>query len=64
VCYYRYIHNGVVRTIDRMPTNILANQVGDPASNLYRAPITVNEGVPREAIVGQCRIELLARSFG
>jgi hypothetical protein len=43
---------------------MLANQVGDPASNLYQGPITVNEGVPREAIVEQCRIELLARSLG
>jgi hypothetical protein len=47
-----------------MPTNMLANQVGDPASNLYQGPITINVGVLREAIIEQCRIELLARSFG
>ena len=53
-------HNGVLKTIDRMPTNMVASQVGAPASHLYRAPMTVNEGVPREAIIEHCRIELLA----
>ena len=64
MCYYRYESNGVVRTIDQMPTDQLARLLGDPASNLYQAPITVNEGISREAIIEQCRVELLARSFG
>ena len=63
MCYYRYESNGVVRTIDQMPTDMLANVLGDPESNLYQAPIMFSEGVSREAIIEQCRIELLARSF-